>query len=147
MINERPRHSVDVAQLREVHDAVLRHVAKGRHPVFAEMASEVLAGRMTLREAAGSAAYRDTFADAADAFVASIRGVPPEDLRTTTASLDDLIASLRDPDEEEPARSRRADTEVDDAYFDNSIMKRPDPGAAGPDGTTPQRERWNRRWS
>lgn len=153
MFNDLPRPTVDLAKLREVHNAVLQSAAKGKHPVFAEMAREVLSGRMTMREAAGGAAYRDAFADATDAFVASMRAVPPDDLRTATegSSLDDLIASLNEPDDEEepapPTRERQPNAEVDDASFDNSIMKRPDQGATGPDGTTPQRELWNRRWS
>jgi hypothetical protein len=141
-----------MTKLHRVRDGILRRVAKGDNPVFAELAREVRAGRMTLQEAAASYAYREHVAQAADRVVERLSTLTKEELealsvgRTVDDALAELEAEEAAEDAEAAARRQPIRPEPQDTTdYDAPIMTAPkvdrneDPGG-------PQRTRWNRRW-
>ncbi|MEU3274474.1 hypothetical protein ABZ639_26830 [Saccharomonospora sp. NPDC006951] len=148
---------IDQDTLRRLQDAALRKLADGKDPVLAEMAREVRAGRLTLREAATSSAYRDAFAATGSDIVRATRGMSEQELRQAAEATpaDDVLAHLDgndapSPDDagtEESATRTAGPGDADDA----------DDGAAGDSGTVmsapppvergaPRRATWKRRW-
>ncbi|MGC7097290.1 hypothetical protein ACPZ19_21660 [Amycolatopsis lurida] len=121
---------IDLDKLRAHREAALRAAAGGKNPLLAELAREVQAGRITLRDAAGSSAYRDAFAEAAGGLLKKMRHLSIEDIRKAAEeqSLDEAIAGLvpdDPPDEEPPRRRPSTDTPDADDYFDRPIMEAP----------------------
>ncbi|UMP04759.1 hypothetical protein [Amycolatopsis sp. EV170708-02-1] len=152
MITKQP---LPTAQLEKVHALTLHAAAKSGNPVLAEIAREVRAGRLTLREAAASSAYHDTFAEGAGKALGALRELGPveggDDVRTVEQRLDDLVEGLSEwerqiVEQTEPADTAVGDAETtDDTYFDDTsiMIDRPEVDRSG----APQRARWNRRWS
>ncbi|MET9226023.1 hypothetical protein [Lentzea sp. NPDC003310] len=95
---------VDEPRLRQ---ALLRHLVRSSpDPQVSEMAREVLSGRMTVSEAAGSLAYRDVFAAAAARSDQVLRSISPEEFAEAQQTLP-VAASLLDPPVlPEPVRAR-----------------------------------------
>lgn len=144
-IDRIPPLGVDLEKLRQVRTASSGQAAKGDHPVFAEMAREVLVGRRSLLEAAASSAYRDALDERADQFVEAMREVSMEDIERAAKEhpIDELIAKLNEEDDTTPPRPK-PDAEPDDTDFDAPIMNAPTPvERTTPDGEPPQRARWN----
>jgi hypothetical protein len=140
-----PLPSVSPENLRRLHETTLQTVAKGPNPVIAEMAREILANRVTLREAVTGLAYREAFAQAGERAMASLRGKTMDDLRKEAQSAPDEPTD--DAGEPDTHRIKRNGNHAgDDEYFDQPIMASPDNEVirTSPD-TPPQRARWNRR--
>ncbi|OLZ52738.1 hypothetical protein [Amycolatopsis keratiniphila] len=139
---------IDLDKVRRLREGMMRKLATGKDPVLAEMAREVLAGRITLRDAAFGA-YREQVTVLAEKAAASLRQVSKEDLERAMEehTLDDAIEQLGaipdpEPEDEAPAPpARRPEPEEDD----ESILLPPPTADRPPD--RPQRERWKRRWS
>ncbi|OKJ95598.1 hypothetical protein AMK34_21445 [Amycolatopsis sp. CB00013] len=143
-------------KLRQLHETALQAAAKSRHPVIAEMAREVLAGRLTLREAVTGAAYREAFTEASDRAMESLQGKTIDDLRRAATEVPHATPD-DEPAEGGPLPGDRlagiAETEPDDAYFDQPIMSAPSTKSragstpSNPDHqppTRPRRSRWSR---
>ncbi|MFJ5991567.1 hypothetical protein [Lentzea sp. NPDC092896] len=107
---------VDEPRLRE---AVLRNLVRSAPgQPMAEMAQEVLSGRMTMGAAVGSLAYRDSFATAAAEAPQLMRTVSPAELAEAEKTLV-VAASLLDPPVlPEPVRPRRS---FEDEEWDASV--------------------------
>lgn len=90
---------------------LLRRMADGPDKLMAEMAREVRSGRMTLREAAASSAYRGIFETGAQHLAEAMRGVTREDLakavRAQTAAEPPSPAPPSDDDFDQPILRRR----------------------------------------
>ncbi len=142
-----PRPHIDHAEIRRLHERALRTAANGKHPVLAELAREVLAGRLTVRAAAASSGYRDALAESADKFVQAIRHMSDDEIRAAVenGTFDEEVARRRpappDDTDESAAPTPKPDA---DAYFDQPIMESRTP--AGRE-ESPQRSRWTRRWT
>ena len=117
-----------------------------RQPVLAEMARDILAGRLTTRQAMASDAYMAALGTAARPALAQYKEMSPAELdaaeREGRAAAGQLTAA-----DEQRARARRPP--VDDEPT-GSIMIRPSRGPAGPVAAGPvlprsMRERANRR--
>ncbi|GAB3440699.1 hypothetical protein GCM10027436_24410 [Actinophytocola sediminis] len=153
MIVKQPLPTV---RLQQFDDLALRAAEKGGNPVLAEIARDVRAGRLTLREAAASSAYHDTFAEGAAKAMTSLRELGPiedgDDERSLEQRLDDLVAGLSEWEREIVEQPGPTDTPApeptptatDDSYFDGTSLM------VGPEvyrtGTPAHRTRWNRRW-
>lgn len=99
------------------HRKLLEELSRNtRHPVLAEMAREMLAGRLTTRQAMASDAYMQALGAAAGPGLARFRAMPPEELaaaerqaRLETERLmaeeEAVAARRRDPVEDEPTGS------------------------------------------
>ncbi|MGW4127273.1 hypothetical protein [Amycolatopsis japonica] len=145
-----PDRAAENEKIRQAQQAVLRQAAKGENPVLAELAREVLAGRRTLRDAALSSAYSEALAESAMRFLDAVREVDAADFEQAAKEhpLDELIATLDDEDEPEPpAGSPPARRPEDDTDFDAPIMTAPTTDRGSPAAGTPQRARWQRRWT
>lgn len=138
--------------VRRWQEAVLRRAARDHENVFGEVAREVLAGRMTMREAATGYAYRDVFAEAGQQVIAAVRGKTSEQLRA---------AAERHPLEQLVERLERDETPADTAADTAAAVSAPDPVDDEPPasvlrgaprtttdaGDQPaRRQRWQRRW-
>ncbi|MGW5645233.1 hypothetical protein ACWEV3_32435 [Saccharopolyspora sp. NPDC003752] len=131
LLDRVPRTSVDMEEIRRIHETALQKAASGKNPIFAELAREVQAGRMSLRDAACSSAYGEAFAESADRFLHAIRGLSTDDLRKAAEenTLDGLLA--RELGSEAPARTETAmqapepewNEDDDDAYFEGSFLQ------------------------
>lgn len=105
---------VDEPRLRQ---ALLRHLVRSApDPQVGEMAREVLSGRMTMGQAAGSLAYRDLFAQAEAESAQVVRSISPDEFAEAQQTLG-VAASLLDPPvPPEPVRPRPAfEEEWDDS--------------------------------
>lgn len=91
--------------------------------MFAEMAREVLAGHLTLREAASSLTYRDAFTRAAEEFAKALEPLSPEEIQQL-------------------AQDRTAPPAADDAAddIDEEMPETPTADAAAPPSPPAQRE-------
>jgi hypothetical protein len=142
--------TADLEKLRRLQELAIQKLTKSDDPVLAEMAREVRAGRMTLREAASSAAYRDVFAVAANRTLDRFRSMSREEIEQgADDELDKLLARYEDEDEDEPARTetRAAQRPEPDEYdFSAPLTQRPPAAGQPTDRQPPQRERWKRRW-
>ncbi|RZQ61942.1 hypothetical protein [Amycolatopsis suaedae] len=144
-----PDLPVDPAELRRFREALLRKVAAGKDPALAEMAREVQAGRISMRDAAFGA-YREQFTALREKAAAALRDVSKEDMDRAMAeyTLDDAVEQFDampdpEPDEEPPAKpapARRPEPEDDE----DSILLAP-PRTDRPT-ERPQRAQWQRRW-
>jgi hypothetical protein len=119
-----------------------------KNPVLAEMAREILAGKLTLREAASIGPYAEALFGAGHAGVSKIIEMPQEEREALVAqgvaALDQLEAQDEHDETEEPDRAHQA-RQADSDEFPGSIMV----GAAkrrDHDAPPPQRARWTRRW-
>jgi len=143
-----PDLPIDLDKVRRFREGLMRKLATGRDPALAEMAREVQAGRITLREAAFGA-YREQVTVLAEKAAVAMRQVSKEDLERAMEenTLDDAIEQLGampEPEPEEEALAplaRRPEPEEGD----ESILLAP-PSTDRP-ADRPQRERWKRRWS
>jgi hypothetical protein len=144
--------------LARLQQRVFEQLSKQRKdPVLAEMAREILAGKLTLREAAAIGPYAEALFSAGHASVSRIIAMPEEER-------DELVrrgvAALDQPDDPQDEPDYEPDDELSDAHragparrdepedeFTDSIMvgvaKRRD---QGPSTEPPQRARWTRRW-
>ncbi len=111
ILDKLPRSPIDHDEIRRFQEETLREVAKGGG-AFAEMAREVLAGHLTLREAASSPAYRDAFTHAAEEFAEALEPLSPEEIRQLAedrvappdaAADDDLDEAMPEPPTEDAA--------------------------------------------
>lgn len=149
-----PPPPVDDDKLRRLRDGALRRLARGDDAVLAEMAREVLSGRMTSRDAAHSFAYRDALATAADKAISALRESQEEIRETAEArALDDLIEELERDEPEDlappPDQARgadRAEATEDDDLSHSSILQGPPAANRGITGQPPRRTRWTRTW-
>ncbi|MEU9689094.1 hypothetical protein [Amycolatopsis japonica] len=123
-----PPLNLDLSRLGEVREFALRTAAKGQDPVLAEMAKEIRAGKMTLREAGTGTAYREAFAAAMEKALRTVREVDDGGAKAEVEgkSLDELVDRFArrnaelDAEEALPERPQAAEPEDDaDTYFDN----------------------------
>lgn len=133
----------DPERLRRLQQLLLERLAKGPDPVFAEIAEEVRSGRMTLRDAAFSPAYQETFAAAA---TSALRATDNRSEEAAATSLEARIAQLEampppvaEPEPPEPPAAADTDDEPADSFMVG-------PPTADRESRPPRRERWNRRW-
>jgi hypothetical protein len=92
----------------------LNHLAKhGGTPILRELAREVLAGRMTLRQAAASSAYSDALAGMTRSGLDRINKLSPEEraaMRDQGEAVDGAVRALREvgaiPPEDDDAAAR-----------------------------------------
>lgn len=140
-----PTPTIDMVKLRQVRDGLLRRAARGDDPVFAELAREVLGGRMTLLQAAASSAYRERLSAAADSLAEELRGVSMADIEKAAKAhpLDELLAELAE-EERRDRTPKPPPPPVDDTDFDAPIMTAPK-SMRYQDGGSPQRARWQGR--
>lgn len=136
----------DPAKVDKLRDIALRRMANGPDPLLAEMAREVRSGRMTLREAATSWAYRDAFTDLAGQVLTRMNTTNREDLTKvdTDEDLDNLLA--RHDDDPDPQPEPEPPTSTRDDYDFNQPLATRTPPPPAVDPPPPTRARWQRRW-
>ncbi|RSN24865.1 hypothetical protein DL990_33835 [Amycolatopsis sp. WAC 01416] len=129
ILDRLPRSPIDHDEIRRFQEETLREVAKGGGDrVFAEMAREVQAGHMTLREAADSLAYRDAFARAADEFAEALEPLSPEEIqqlaqdRAAPPAVDNIAEATPDTSTANAAAPPATQEDGDDDYSHRTIM-------------------------
>jgi len=145
-----PDLPIDLEKVRRLRESLLRKLAAGKDPALAEMAREVQAGRITLREAAFGA-YRKQVTVLAEKAAASMRQVSKEDLERAMEeyTLDDAIEQVDaapDPEPVEPPTpppARRPEPDEDEDDNDSILL---DPPKTDRSTERPQRAQWERRW-
>jgi hypothetical protein len=115
------------AMLALAHRRALRRLSeKSPDPVLREMADEVLAGRLTPREAATSTLYAEALTSATGKFTAWRESASEQDWEQSVALGHTALAELAEqPDEPPMRRSRRAvDQPDEDSFEDRTYLKR-----------------------
>ncbi|RZQ61913.1 hypothetical protein [Amycolatopsis suaedae] len=159
-MSEEARHRIpplnlDLTRLGEVREFALRTAANGPDPVLAEMAREVRSGKLTLREAVASAAYREAFSVATEKALRAAREADDDaKAEVEGKSFDELVDRLArrnaelDAEEAAPDTSPAPEPEPDDEYFDGEsfMVSQPRRDQDAESQAAPRRERWTRRW-
>ncbi|MFI7118352.1 hypothetical protein [Amycolatopsis sp. NPDC049868] len=140
-----PSPILDTDKRDRLRKVFLQQLAKGDDPVFAEMAREVQSGRMTLREAVLSSAYRDAFTSVADKITESLNAISEEEMAAADGEAVDEYLARHEHDERETDSADEAPAPDSDDVFSAPIMQAPPSRRHRQGDPPPERSSWQRR--